>query len=341
MIPIEYHYPLLTCVWEITLSCCFSCQHCGSKAGKARKNELSTEECLKVAEQLAEMGCRRVSMIGGEVFMRSDWSTIAKALTDRNVKVSIITNGYLFTDKTLSDIKNANIESVALSLDGPERIHDAFRERGSFRKVMQAMDALIKNNIWVSVISTLSSANMMYLEEMYEILKTKNIIAWQLQACSPMGNASQNTPLTKTDFKSIIGFVEEHKKTSHFVIGIADNVGYYTNSEGYLRGNTSNKHFFNGCRAGLTSIGIDSIGNVRGCESMYADSFIEGNLRNRSLYDIWNDPQAFSYNRQFTLDQLEGKCKQCKYASKCAGGCRSYNYFSNKTLYESPCCARS
>ena len=30
-------------VWEITLSCNLKCQHCGSRAGKRRPNELNTE----------------------------------------------------------------------------------------------------------------------------------------------------------------------------------------------------------------------------------------------------------------------------------------------------------
>lgn len=60
---------------------------------------------------------------------------------------------------------------------------------------------------------------------------------------------------------------------------------------------------------------------------MYDASFIEGNLREKSLYEIWNDPNAFSYNRQFKMEQLSGKCKTCDVRGKCAGGCRSYNYF--------------
>ena len=40
----NYKFRLKTCVWEITLACCFSCKYCGSRAGKARENELTTEE---------------------------------------------------------------------------------------------------------------------------------------------------------------------------------------------------------------------------------------------------------------------------------------------------------
>lgn len=337
----NYFYPLRSCVWEITLNCCFSCNYCGSKAGRARDNELSTDECLDVAKQLADVGCRRVSLIGGEVFMRPDWKAIVKALTDRNVKVSIITNGYLFSEKIIVDIKECKIESVAISLDGPETVHDRFRQRGSFKRAIQAIETLTQFDIPVSVISTLHDENVLYLDEMYEVLKNKKIFAWQLQACSPMGNASDNLFSTSIDFRKVISFVEKHTHNHSFIIGIADNIGYYTENEGYLRGDISGNGAFLGCRAGLTSIGIDSVGNVRGCESMYDECFIEGNLREKSLYDIWNDPNAFAYNRQFTLEKLEGKCKNCEYGYKCAGGCRSYNYFTHGRLFESVFCTHS
>lgn len=333
-------FQLQTCVWELTLSCCFSCKYCGSKAGEARENELSTEECLSVARQLADMRCRRVSLIGGEVFMRADWSVIAKALTDRGVKVSIITNGFLFSDKLISELKKVNIESVAISLDGTESIHDAFRQKCSFQRAIHALGILTYNDIPVSIITTLHKQNISCLEDLYKILKEKSIFAWQLQACSPMGNASDAEFSVDINFEDVICFVEKHMRESEFAIGIADNIGYYTESEGYLRGNTSGRAFFTGCRAGLSTIGIDSVGNVRGCESMYDDLFIEGNLREKKLYDIWCDPDAFAYNRCFTVNQLSGKCSNCDHGSRCAGGCRSYNYFTHRKLYESLRCAR-
>ena len=73
---------------------------------------------------------------------------------------------------------------------------------------------------------------------------------------------------------------------------------------------------------------------------MYDARFIEGNLRERSLADIWTDPEAFAYNRRFTPEMLTGACRQCPQGEICAGGCRSYNYFTTGKLYENCLCAR-
>ena len=111
-------YPLRSCVWEITLACCFSCAYCGSQAGRARANELTTEECLSVAAQLGELGCRRVSLIGGEVFLREDWQEIVRALTGQGIRTAILTNGFLFTPDVLKALRDLQIDSVAVSIDG-------------------------------------------------------------------------------------------------------------------------------------------------------------------------------------------------------------------------------
>ena len=107
-------YKLRRCVWEITLACCFNCRYCGSRAGQARENELDTDECLKVADELIKLGCIRVSLIGGEVFMRRDWKEIVMRLTRGGVAVNIITNGYLFNEKILDVLRSSGIESISV-----------------------------------------------------------------------------------------------------------------------------------------------------------------------------------------------------------------------------------
>ena len=331
-----FPYVLRSAVWEITLACCFRCAYCGSAGGRARENELTTAECDGVARQLAELGCRRVSLIGGEVFMRPDWDAVVASLTSRGIRVCIITNGFTMSPEIVGRLKELRVESVAVSVDGVAELHDAFRQKGSFERAVRAIGTLTGAGIPVSVISALRADNAPRLGELYALLRRYPIFAWQLQACSPMGNAASGVDVA-FDPLSVIAFVRETAPSAPFAVGIADNIGYYTPEEGTLRGAPGAR--FEGCSAGLTTIGIDSVGNVRGCESMYDPRFNEGNLREKTLREIWEDPRAFSYNRGFTPDLLTGKCAACPHASLCAGGCRSYNYFANHgKLYESPLC---
>ncbi|MBR0159010.1 MAG: radical SAM protein [Clostridia bacterium] len=331
-------FRLRSCVWEITLACSFSCKYCGSRAGKAAKNELSTAECLDVVRQLRELGLRRVNLIGGEVFMRKDWKLIVAAFCGAGIRVCIITNGYRLADEDLEFLRDARIESIAVSLDGPAEVHDAWRMKGSYDRAVESIKRVHEYGIPVSVITALRKDNAPLLQEFYDgTVKQLPIFAWQLQSCAPMGNAAGSDELVRYSFIDVIRWVAKTAPDAPFGIGIADNAGYFTPEEPYIRGGG----VFAGCSAGITVLGIDCEGNVTGCESMRDPSFIEGNVRETPLADIWYSPDTFRYNRGFDASMLKGKCAGCPEGPYCAGGCRSYNFFTSGDLYESKYCARN
>lgn len=78
-------YSLDCAIWETTLKCNLRCSHCGSSAGNARSDELDTEECLSLCEQLAELNCDNVAIMGGllvrhrQMYKRS-WDEIKPCL---------------------------------------------------------------------------------------------------------------------------------------------------------------------------------------------------------------------------------------------------------------------
>src|SRR4051794_22058988 len=47
-------------VWEVTLACDLACRHCGSRAGRERPDELSTDEALDLVDQIADLGVKEV-----------------------------------------------------------------------------------------------------------------------------------------------------------------------------------------------------------------------------------------------------------------------------------------
>ncbi|MBQ9518127.1 MAG: radical SAM protein [Eubacterium sp.] len=334
-------FKLDTCVWELTRRCNFNCAYCGTRAGKKGEGELTFEESAGVAQQLIDMKCRRVVIIGGEAFLYSGWDKICKMLTSAGVDTSIITNGALVDEGIVRDLKNAGIKHVSVSIDGAQEVHDKYRTQGSFDKAVAAIKLLKSNGIVTSVISTLNAESAKTLQELADVLLPLGIEAWQMQACSPFGNAADRRSLimSKDDMAAVCDFVYANKPRSKTILLVADNIGYHTEKEQGIRLKTGG--CFGGCSAGITVVGIDSLGNVRGCESLYADEFIEGNLKTQTLYEIWNSPDSFAYNRKFTRDMLTGRCADCEMWYRCAGGCRSFNYFNTGKMYESAVCLRA
>lgn len=92
-----------------------------------------------------------------------------------------------------------------------------------------------------------------------------------------------------------------------------------------------------GCQAGISVLGIQSNGTIKGCLSM-DDSTIEGNIRDRDLCDLWNSESAFSYSRRFTAGNAGDNCASCDHLDKCKGGCNEISLMKTERLHNDPHC---
>src|SRR4029078_13733695 len=90
-------------VWEITLACDLKCHHCGSRAGKRRPDELPTDECLDLVRQLARMGTREITLIGGEAYLRRDWLEVIREIRAQGMDCTMQAGGLNLTEKRLKD----------------------------------------------------------------------------------------------------------------------------------------------------------------------------------------------------------------------------------------------
>jgi radical SAM protein with 4Fe4S-binding SPASM domain len=330
-----------TCVWELTLRCNMRCIHCGSAAGIARSNELTIDECMPVVDDLIKLGCRNLTLIGGEVFLYKGWEKIARKFTDGGVEVNIITNALLMGDKQIEEIRYAGLLNVGVSLDGMEENHDRIRNvKGSFKKTCRAIERLNKEEIPVAVVTSLMDFNYYDLEDIHNMLCSYEANVWQIQLVTAMGNMSCSKDLLiKPDkIPSITKFIREKRKDGLIRIFAADDIGYFDENEMYIRNKPGTICVWAGCQAGLTVVGIDSVGNVKGCESIYSEDLIEGNLREESFETIWYKEGNFAYNRNFDIQQLSGKCGACDKAMYCRGGCRGSNFFTKGTFFENAYC---
>ncbi len=340
------YYPRF-CVWELTLVCDLRCRHCGSYAGARRDQELDYEQCLRVVDQLAEMRCERLTLGGGEPTLHPHWHELGARLRDRGVLVNIISNGWSWSREHLRKAQDAGLINVAFSLDGLEQAHDTVRRQGSFRRVVDAIDMCVAEAMPVSVVTHVNQLNKQSLPELREFLGAHGLASWQIQLGNPSGTMSEYRELViqPEDLLFLVPLIAELRSDAveRPLIFPADNVGYFGRYEKAIRDRGVEISFWIGCRAGCQVIGIESNGNVKGCLSLPSarhgnDRFIEGNLLQEPLASLWNRPDAFAFNREFTEGQLDGFCAVCRYRDICRGGCAWTAYSHTKNRFDNPYC---
>jgi radical SAM protein with 4Fe4S-binding SPASM domain len=330
------HLPF-NALYELTLRCNMHCLHCGSSAGDKRVKELATKEWLKVSKDLAEVRCKNITLLGGEPFLRKDWYEISKEIRDYGLKLTIISNGSLINEEIISKLRDLDVYTVAISLDGASsKTHDNIRQiSGSFEKCKQVISMLKEAEINTSVITTLNKINFEDLPSLRDFLLGKGI-AWQLQFAAPIGRFPRELILSKEEFYSAAMFIEISRKkfgTKQIPVAGAHCFGYHSK---YLR-NINIVPIWKGCQAGLTILGIQSNGCVKGCLSL-DDEYIDGNVLKNNIKDIWNRSDFAKYNRKFKKEQLGENCKECKYGKSCKGGCMSVSTSLTGSAHNDPYC---
>lgn len=308
-----------TVVWEITFACNMRCLHCGTSAGKQRPDELSTDEALKLIDELTELGCTNVTLSGGEPLLRKDWKTLATRLKDNGVTSYLITNGYAMSEKYADDILEVGIRRVGVSLDGMEEVHNHIRQRkDSFEKCLNAIDTMRDKGVEFCIVSQISNMNLGELDAMHQLLIDHGCPGWRIQMCTSTGRMMEraNLVLSLDKYENLIDKLIEMKQRGEMFIDVGENIGYYgCKGSEVIDGNP-----YFGCYAGMRVAGITSDGGVKGCLSM-PEEFIEGNIRESSFTEIWNMPDGFAYNRKFTSESASGGCTDCRYLPMCRGGC--------------------
>ncbi len=318
----------LYCVWEITLACDLGCRHCGSRAGKARPSELTTDECLDVVHQLAELGIREVTLIGGEAYLRPDWHVIAREIQELGMVCGMTTGARNLTQERLEQAVDAGLRVISISLDGLEATHDAVRgARGSWRAAVAAARRVAASPIRLACNTQINRLSLPELPGLADLLGDLGVTAWQIQLTVPMGNGADRPELLLQPYEllelfPLLAWLKRDKLAPRGVqLFPGNNIGYFTPYESLLRYGGDRGAHWASCSAGKWSLGLEADGKIKGCPSLPSNAYTGGNIRDVSIRHAVENAPEINHIQRRTRDDLWGFCQGCYYADVCKAGC--------------------
>ncbi|MHB8840904.1 MAG: radical SAM protein [Candidatus Aquicultor sp.] len=334
---------------EITRRCNLKCVHCRSSSEKdiIGHPDYSTEEALRIIDDIASYAKPVVVLSGGEPLMRDDVFEIARYGTEKGLRLSLATNGTLVTEDVCRRIKESGIRIVALSLDGPTaEVHDDFRnQKGAFEGVVNATRLFREHGIEFIINSSFTRRNQEQIPNVYRLAKELGATAWYMFMVIPTGRGEElmGELIPKEDYEEILDWhFQMEKAEDSLLVRPACAPHYYrvvlqkAKEEGVKFKRRSFKFSTGGskgCVIGQVISVIDVDGNVLPCSYFPKAA---GNLKERTFKDIWENSELFKELRD--ISKHKGKCGACEYCNIC-GGCRARAYsVGGDYLGEDPFC---
>jgi radical SAM protein with 4Fe4S-binding SPASM domain len=326
-----------TVAWEITRRCNLTCPHCYTAASTKDFPEFSTQQCKGIIDVVAGMGTTRIGWTGGEPLLRDDLEELMIYARDKaGIKSGITTNGVLLDEKRAHQLKDAGLDSLQISLDGttPEknyRIRRATDEE--FHKVIEAIRICAPLDVRLHIAMILGKETLDDAWEMLKLAHREGVGLVRFCGFVPSGRGKHKDSIERLRFDSdllaIRQFVDQVKTLKYPAVSFDPAFGPQPPS-----------YDFHICNAGVQTFYLNCLGDVYPCTSLLNPRFIVGNIKERTIEEIWNDPKMTEI-ANWPREEIHGECGKCRYFHACRGACRGVTYAHTGDLCASfPLCLK-
>lgn len=330
-------------VWEVTQACELACDHCRADARPHRHpKELTTEEGKRLLDEARRFGeGQLVVLSGGDPMVRDDLIELVEYGADRGLNVTLTPSG---TDRlTAADVESlvdAGLRRMALSIDGPETIHDLFRgEVGSFEATMEAAEAAKRAGLPLQINTTVCETTAESLPEIRDIVADLGAVLWSVFFLVPVGRGRKLESVTPERAESILEWLDLVSESEPFGVKTTE-APHYRRVALQRDGDPADGDSSDGLGRRSGIVAGDGFAFVSHTGDVYPSGFLPeaaGNVREESVVSIYRESSLFQRLRD--RDALGGKCGVCEYRYVC-GGSRSRAYAtSGDPLAADPLCA--
>ena len=326
-------------MFELTYRCNFKCVHCyipeedriknrrTEKLKNLRTEELSAKEVFSILDELADFGILNIGFTGGEIFLRDDLFDILIYARRKGFRVSLLTNGFLITEKIVDKLIKYRIKRFEISFLGatPEVFDRITQISGSYEKVLANIKMLKAKGASVLMKSCVMDIN---LEEVVKIRELANSLGIRfnyshlLQAGLDCGKEPTYHRLPPEEFIMV------RRKIQDTRYKIQDtNQKPKTKNRLPLTKNRREKLF--NCLAGYSMLFINPYGELQACMGL---PFPNYDLRKGNLKEGWDAVKTFVDNAK---PPENWKCKTCELWDFCPW-CPAGAYFETGEMTGCP-----
>jgi 12,18-didecarboxysiroheme deacetylase len=325
-------------VWNVGRRCNLRCVHCYSHSRDVDyTGELSTDEGLRLIDDLADFGVPVVLFSGGEPLMRPDILQLIARARARHLRAVVSTNGTLIGEEMAARLKEVDLSYVGVSLDGLRETNDRFRGiPGAFDRALAGIRTCLRMGIKVGLRFTMNRRNAQDIGGIFDLLEQEGIprVCFYHLVYAGRGSHLVQEDLSHAETRAAVDLIMDRTRALHANGKPIECLTVDNHCDGpyvYLRLQREAPRRAADVLELLKMNGGNSSGTGIGCISwdgaVHFDQFWRhyspGNVRDRSFGDIWsdtsNDLLAKLRNRK---QHLKGRCATCRWLDVCNGNFR-------------------
>lgn len=323
-------------VWELTQACALECDHCRADAQPRRHpDELTTDEGQELLDRTVDFGDGQLVVFsGGDPCKRPDLTHLVEYGTDAGLTITLTPSGTDgLTAETISDLDDAGLRRLALSLDGATaESHDAFRgESGSYDATIRAAEAAQDRGVPLQINTTVCASTVDELPAIRDRVADLGAVLWSVFFLVPVGRGRVLDPIDPERAEAVMAWLADVAAEAPFGLKT-------TEAPHYRRIKQQRDDETQGRRGGI--LAGDGFAFVSHVGEVYPSGFLPesaGNVRNDDVVGLYRSAELFETLRD--RDRLKGKCGACPYRAVC-GGSRSRAYaYTGDPLASDPLCA--
>jgi len=330
--------PLLNTYYVyLTGGCNLACRHCwispSFQATGGTGGHLDYDLLAIAIDEGLPLGLGSVKLTGGEPLLHPDFIRIVDLLREKELKLTIETNGTLMTESLAHYLKEkSTLGHISISLDGASpATHDPFRGvKGSFDKAVQGIRYLVNAGFRPQVIMSIHVGNVDEIEALVQLAEKSGAGSVKFNLIQPTGRGELMAERGQVlDIKRLIdvgNWVEKDlQKRTSLSLQYSWPMAFYSLKR-LMQGNLGTCGIYN-------ILGILSTGQMAMCGiGVEIPELSYGQVGVCRISEVWyNHPVLLSLRKDIPI-RLEGICASCIFQKQCLGSCVADNYHRSQKI---------
>jgi MoaA/NifB/PqqE/SkfB family radical SAM enzyme len=277
--------------YSLLNACNAKCAYCNCP--EREDPRASTEQHLQILAEFARLGAVRIKFLGGEPLLHNDIGLLVAAAKKHGMRTAVVTNGFLVPARM--ELMR-QFDEIIISIDGSEDAHDAQRGRGTWKKVIAAIEACAaeKLDFFLSAVVTRDS-----LGEVDWLIATARkygvSVNFQIPQSNPemYGAEAKNWMPSADQIRALIGKIILAKESGAPVLFSSRSYGRTLTWDDYGRERDNRPGEAGTCTAGKYFLQVEPNGDIYPCV-LQIGSFTPKNVHRDGVEAAWRNAWSHS-----------------------------------------------